>query len=120
MSPFENDLKDALRREEAPEGFADRVLARAAREKQQAHSDPRESLLTFFTRPLVRWAAAGALAAALIAGGVQYRNVQRERAEGEAAKERLMLAVRIAGAKLYHAKSKVNHPESHEEHEEKE
>jgi hypothetical protein len=34
--------------------------------------------------------------------------VRRERAQGEAAKQRLMLALRIAGSKLQLAKSRVN------------
>lgn len=56
----------------------------------------------------MRWAAAAALAGALLAGGIQYRRVQRERAEGEAAKQQLMLALRIASSKLQLAKAKVN------------
>ncbi len=50
---------------------------------------------------------------ALIAGSLHYRQIQIdkariERAQGEAAKRRLMLALRIAGSKLHIAKTKVN------------
>jgi hypothetical protein len=110
----EDALKRALRRESAPDGFAERVLARVA-EQNSAESGRgrRDFWWPFFTQPLVRWAAAAALAAALVAGGLHYRQVQydkaeRERAQGEAAKQRLMLALRIAGSKLQLAKSKVN------------
>jgi hypothetical protein len=41
-------------------------------------------------------------------GTVHYRNQRREHARGEAAKQQLMLALRIAGSKLQLARSKVN------------
>ena len=107
MNYSDEELKTALRRREAPNGFTDRVLARVATE-EAAQPSLRQSWPGFFTHPLVRWAAAAALAGALIAGGMQYRRVQRERAEGEAAKQQLMLALRIAGSKLQLAKAKVN------------
>jgi hypothetical protein len=56
----------------------------------------------------VRWAAFTTVSICLVIGGVRYRNLQRERANGEAAKQQLMLALRIAGSKLQLAKSKVN------------
>lgn len=106
---LEDALRDALRREEAPEGFAAGVLARVAGQE----SAPREKghwfgFFSFFSRPLIRWAAFAAVASCLIVGGTYYRNVRRERAEGEAAKQQLMLALRIAGNKLQLAKTKVH------------
>ena len=56
---------------------------------------------------MVRWAALAAVAAAMIFG-VHIYTVRRERAQGEAAKQRLMLALRVAGSKLQLAKAKVN------------
>ena len=108
MNYSDNELKGALRRREPPEGFAEKVLDRVAIENATQSAPQRESWLRFVTQPLVRWASAAALAGALIAGGIHYRNVQRERAEGEAAKQQLMLALRIAGTKLQLAKTKVN------------
>jgi hypothetical protein len=114
--PIETALRQALRREPAPEGFDARILARVA-ERTGASSRPPVSgwLGAFFGQPIVlsmtRWATAAGLAMALIAGGLEYRNLQRERREraaGEAAKQQLMLALRIAGSKLQLAKSKVN------------
>jgi hypothetical protein len=113
---IEEALKHALRREEAPEGFAERVLARVS-ERHTGPRQVRDSWLSFFTRPIftqpiftqpiVRWAALAAVAIAMIVG-VQIYNVRRERAQGEAAKERLMLALRITGSKLQLARARVN------------
>ncbi|SPF41302.1 conserved hypothetical protein [Candidatus Sulfotelmatobacter kueseliae] len=106
---MEDALKNALRRREAPEGFADRVLTRVA---ERSSATPvvlrHQSWLRLFAQPLVRGAAATAVCAALVVGGIHYRNVQREHAEGKAAKQQLILALRIAGSKLQLAKSKIN------------
>jgi hypothetical protein len=105
---LEDELRNALRREDAPEGFALRVLVRAQHENSAAHDAQRTSWLSIFSQPLVRWVALAAISICLIIGGVHYRNLQRQRAEGEAAKQQLMLALRIAGSKLQLAKEKVN------------
>lgn len=124
----EDTLKRALRRQEAPDGFADRVLARAAEQNSaESRRGHRDSWWRVFAQPVVRWATVAALAAALVTGGLHYRQVQydkaeRERAQGEAAKQRLMLALRIASSKLQLARSKVNeiNAEQTANHEEKE
>ncbi|MGA2858038.1 MAG: hypothetical protein ABSE40_14295 [Candidatus Sulfotelmatobacter sp.] len=106
---MEDALKNALRRREAPEGFADRVLTRVAEGSSATPVVLRhQSWLRLFDQPLVRWAAAAAVSATLLLGGIHYRNVQREQAEGNAAKQQLILALRIAGSKLQLAKSKIN------------
>jgi hypothetical protein len=56
----------------------------------------------------VRWGAVATVTVCLVIGSIYYRNLQRQRAEGEAAKQQLMLALRIAGSKLQLAKEKVN------------
>jgi len=105
-SRMDDALRNALRRQEAPDGFADRVLARVAQQNLAPNPVRHDSWLRFFTQPIVRWAALAAVAGAMILG-VHVYQVRRERAEGEAAKQRLM-ALRIAGTKLQLAKSKVN------------
>jgi hypothetical protein len=100
-------LRNALRREEAPEGFMDNVLVRLTEQESPAHAR-RSNRFSVFSQPLVRWAAFAAVSVCLIFGGVRYRNLQRERARGEAAKQQLMLALRIAGNKLQLAKEKVH------------
>ncbi len=105
---LDDALRDAFRREDAPEGFATNVLARAA-EAAAAREVQKEPWLRILAQPLLRWAAVAAVSICLILGGLHYRNLQRERAaQGEAAKQQLMLALRIAGSKLQLAKSKVN------------
>ncbi len=98
MSRLEDELRTALRREQPSAGFAGRVLARAAQ--------PRRSFWDFFHLPAFRWAVAGALALIMVVAGLEYRREQ-ERARGEAAKQQLMLALRITGSKLRLAQHKV-------------
>ena len=105
---LEDALRNALRREDAPEGFALKVLAHAEQDNSAAHDAQRTSWRSMFSRPLLRWAAVAALTFCLVIGGMYYRTLQRQRAEGEAAKQQLMLALRIAGSKLQLAKEKVN------------
>jgi hypothetical protein len=104
---IEEQLKNALRRQDAPSDFTEKILARVAAHHPvpQVRSDPWWSI---FTQPLVRWAAITATASLLVIGGIHYRSVRRERAQGQAAKQQLMLALRIAGSKLQLAKAKVN------------
>lgn len=104
---LEEALRNALRREEAPDGFMDNVLARRAKQESPAQAR-RSQWFSFFSQPFVRWAAFAAVSICLVFGGVHYRNLQRERARGEAAKQQLMLALRIAGNKLQLAKEKVH------------
>jgi hypothetical protein len=107
LNPIEELLKNALLRQEAPPDFTEQVLARIAEHTSvpQARRDPWWGI---FTQSLLRWAAITATATSLVIGGIHYRNVRRERAKGEAAKQQLMLALRIAGSKLQLAKAKVN------------
>ncbi len=112
---LENDLKNALRRENVPDGFADRVLARVANQSASPKAGVHNSWLDLSARPLVRWAAVAAVSAGMIFG-VHVHNVRRQQAEGEAAKERLILALRIAGSKLQLAKSKVNEVNGNQAH----
>jgi hypothetical protein len=107
MNRIEEQLNNTLRRQDAPADFAEQVLARLAAH----HSIPqirRDPWWSIFTQPLVRWAVITATAASLAICGIHYRNVQSQRAKGEAAKQQLMLALRIAGSKLQLAKTKVN------------
>lgn len=99
MKRLEDELRKALQSEEPPAGFAERVMARtAAAERAKARAG--WTWLGFFQMPALRWAATSALTVALVAGGVFLRREHQQRAEGEKAKEQLMLALRIAGSKL--------------------
>ena len=100
MKRLEDELRNAMRREEPPEGFAERVLAQAAATKQSVWAGA-------FAWRRLRWALAGALCLALVVAGIEYRQAQEERARGEAAKEQLMLALRITAGKLQFVQSKI-------------
>jgi len=100
MSPFDDDLRSSLRRKEPSPDFAQRVLARI-----QAAEKPKASWLEGLVfalrhRRLPRTAMAAAALALVFFAGVRYRRQERLKAEGEVAKERLLVALRIAGTKL--------------------
>jgi hypothetical protein len=119
MSRLEDELKWALRREQPTADFADRVMARIADlpitqepKKSRERSNWRQRLAAIFQPPQMKWAMAGAMAIALlIAGFGVYRHREQQRlaeiAEGERAKEQVILAMRIASAKLNVAQKKV-------------
>ena len=108
MKRIDELLKAALRREEGPPGFADRVMARLEQQNTVQTGRERISWFHIFSRHLVRWAAFAAVSASLITGSIHYRNQRREQAKGKAAKQQLMLALHIAGSKLQLARGKVN------------
>jgi len=93
MNQLERDLRESLRRKEAPAGFADRVLARTSR-----HEAPRTSWV---------WLAAAALVLLMI-GGVTFVQEQRRQAEGERAKQQLIAGLRITGSKLSEVQSRLS------------
>ena len=95
MSPFDNDLREALSRKEPRPGFADRVLARA----RESESRRRFSMMW-------RWAAAAAVLVLITAGLALYQERLR-RLEGEKVKEQVMLALRVTGSKLLEIRTHV-------------
>ena len=97
MTPFEEQLKQAMERREPAADFTQRVLARV---KQKQPRNCENGPKAWF-RAWRMWRWAGVMAALLvISGSVIYQ--QHERAvRGEAAKEKLLTAVRIAGVKLH-------------------
>jgi hypothetical protein len=120
MSRIEDELRMALRREEPSADFSDRVMARIVassieteREKQREKVSWRRRLAGLFHPPQVKWAMAGALSLLLIfaAFGVhrrrEHQRALEEMAEGQRAKEQVMVAMKIASAKLNVAQKKV-------------
>ena len=124
MKELDHELTSALRREDPPAGFAERVLRRVGepphaerpagtfpREQRRANESPLPSAQPWgppapARLPFVQWAAAAALVAAM-AGGMNYVAEQKERAEGEAAGVRVALALHIAGTKLQLVQTKI-------------
>jgi hypothetical protein len=125
MNRFDEEMRKAFRREEPSPDFTDRVMARVAesqrQEKPREKTDWLKRFVEFFQPPTMKWAMAGAMAIALVVAGfgVHYRRENERRrlaeiAEGEHAKEQVILAMRIASAKLNIAQKKVHETASHE------
>jgi hypothetical protein len=113
MRKLDDELKNVLRRVEPPAGFADRVLRRTGIQPPARPLELVTATRTAARRPPSIWyrfAAAAALVVAL-GGAMEYRELQKERAErlaGEAAKEKVVLALHIASSKLQIVQTKIN------------
>lgn len=90
MDWLEQELKQALDRKEPTPDFAERVRRRTRGDGFRAALWPQ------------RWLAAAAAVLMLGGAGLGYRQY-----EGNLAKEQVMLAFRIAGAKVNHIQSQV-------------
>ncbi len=101
MTPFEEQLKEALARREPPEGFTNRVLQRTTQRMQDRTADK-----GWRWRRSWVWRLAPAMLALLLASGAIYHEHQQT-ARGEEAKEKLLTAVRIAGSKLQETRQHV-------------
>jgi negative regulator of sigma E activity len=106
LERLDDELRNALRRQEPPEGFEARLMARLAREPRPLSVQSRilsrvwEAISAWFQAPVfARAALAGALCL-LVVCGVHYEQLQAERARGEAAKRQLLLALRVTGSSL--------------------
>jgi len=95
---IESDLKRALRRESPPSGFAARVMERI--ETTPAARRPRWRAL-----------AAGLLLTAVVGGWAAHQEIRRR--EGMRARDEVMLALRIAGAKVRTAQEHVHEIGTH-------
>jgi hypothetical protein len=100
MHLSDDDLRQALRPEEPPVGFADRVLASAGRLEAERRRPVRRHLL-----------AAAAVGGMIVAGGTGLRIHQArvDRAEGMRAKEAVIRALRVTSEKLQTARAQVQH-----------
>ena len=88
MDWLEQHLKEALDRKDPPADFAARVLRRAER-PAPVYQFP-------------RWLAAAAAVIVLAGAGLGYRQYR-----GEMAKEKVMLAFKIASVKVNHIQTQV-------------
>lgn len=103
MTRLEDQLRSALQREDPPAGFTDRVLALASRRERT----PWVRLADAFSVPRLRWATA-VVAVLVIASGVGVHIQEQRRAEGEAAKRQVMLALRITSEKWQVAAKEIS------------
>ena len=111
---FENQLRQALRPVDAPEGFAERLMQRLP----PAQVPGRAPVLVALPRPAKSprsFALPAALAASLIAAVMlgQQMGIERQQREdeaGRAATRELMQALRVTSQKLDLAYEAVNNP----------
>jgi hypothetical protein len=100
-SDLERDLRQALQRKQPSPGFAARVLAKLPDERTSPWAH-------WFHAPALRWATAAALFLVIGMGAIAYyHHHQQELARGRAARQQLMLALRITGAKLQFAQQRI-------------
>lgn len=96
---FERELREQLQARSAPEGFADRVMARVPQR-------PVRREWFRFGAPVWRWAIATLLVVGMVVGGLERERQQRQ--EGERARDQVRLALRITGSALRDVQQKVN------------
>jgi hypothetical protein len=101
---FEQELRTSLRAVPAPDGFADRVLARV---EALPRNDPAPWPVRTIRNPILRGAIAAALLLSVGVGG--YMEHQRERQiAGEHARQQVLLALRITSSTLQDVRNKVD------------
>jgi hypothetical protein len=104
MSKLEDALREAMRREPPPAGFAERVMAKV--ELRKAAPGFWAGLARLLQAPRLRWAAVAACFV-MLAAGAGFLRWRDERARAERAKDQYLLALRIAGDKLHVVQAKV-------------
>lgn len=108
MKQFDDDVRQALKQVDPPEGFADRVMSRIGRER--AHASV-ASVRQFPARGWRGVAAAAVLIAFAGAGMYGIRSRQKvEQLEGLKAREEVLLALSIASEKTNAARQAVIKP----------
>lgn len=106
MTPFEEELKRALQRQEPSADFTARVLDRCAAAKQRSGFWQRVWAVPAWRLGM----ATCAVALVTLGGGTIYEQHERQ-VKGMAAKRQLLLAMHIAGTKLQQVEQRVNESE---------
>jgi hypothetical protein len=100
MTPFEEQLRQAMARRDPPADFTQRVLGRVEREQRRNSGSGAPGWFR-------AWRLAAAAAALLAVGGSVFYQQRARAAQGEAAKQKLLIAFRIAGTKLHQVHRRV-------------
>lgn len=104
MHNLEDDIKRALARQSAPDGFAGRVMQRIEDAGEIAGATPRR-------RGTWRAIAAGLLLTAIAGGWAAQKAIERR--EGERARAEVLVALHIASSKVRTAQQHVFEIGSH-------
>jgi hypothetical protein len=104
---LEDELREALRREDAPEGFAERVIGQAG----PARAQFRERGVKQRSRWRLQWwtlpAAAAVAATAVMSVAMEYRRAQEQQAREEQAGRQAIMAIQIVAEELNMAQAEV-------------
>jgi hypothetical protein len=103
MDEFERELRQALGRQPAPQDLKSKIMARRAQQPQlvrQPRSTPRPHVFHW------QRMAASITVAAVLAGGLLWRE-QEQRRRGEEARDQVLTALRITGHALDHMHSQL-------------
>lgn len=103
---FEDDLRGALERIEAPEGFAARVVARARLQDLAGNGRPARPSGRATTRSRFVVLATAASLTMAVSSGIFFLQ-QQKRADAERARGLALQALRLASAELQHIQSRV-------------
>jgi negative regulator of sigma E activity len=101
------ELSNALRREEPPLGFEARLMARVSSESKCEAGFARWFRFPLLRVPLMTQLAFTAVVCLMVVAGVQYERERQERIEGQAAKVKLMQALRVTGTQLQALRGRV-------------
>ena len=100
-----DELREALRRVEPPDGFAERVMRRAAevppKRAELAEAPEWHGML------VTRLAIAATLVITIGAGA--WYSAEERRRDGEEAKRQVLVSLNIAGSKLRQVQMRINH-----------
>jgi hypothetical protein len=103
---LDRQLQRAMRRETPAPGLARRVLERIERESVPPATFDRSAERPFTPRSW-RALAASLLLTAFVGGWVAHEAAERRREEGERARDQVLVALRITGAKMRHVQQEV-------------
>jgi anti-sigma-K factor RskA len=108
---IDHELRDALRRKQAPADLADRVLARINTDAAATNPRPGSTGSTAFGSNTVRrWLAAAAVVAVAAGGAERYYTQQQEAAEAARVRKDIRIALQITSDTLAHVQSKLSPP----------
>ena len=102
---FEEKLQRELRRVDAPEGFADRIMGRVA----LAETEQRRGRLIAMPRRFAQIAIAAMLLIAIVLSGWQWREqkLRRERQEAQTAHRQFEAAMQVTGRTLVELQERI-------------
>jgi hypothetical protein len=104
---FEQGLSAAMRRVDAPEGFAERTLAQAIAARIESSTPKRAKVLTM-ARHTRQWVG-GAIAAALVVGAFtgEETHLRHQREQVALAQQQFEIAMRITDQTLEHVRQQL-------------